>query len=125
MMRETDRDTLRKHRERLQKDLGSSEVDRIASGLYSKKIFSVEDKDEVTAKSTGFAKSDLLLDKLPRKGHDAFGVFCEVLRGVSPHLEQLLRPSQEDGVWFLSVCGFCVAIRHHLLIEHITLALPT
>ena len=93
-MQEEDRKALRSNREALLKDL---EAKRVASLLYSREIFSEEDKDSVNAKSTPAEQREEILDILPRKGPNAFSVFCNVLHEVSPHLEELLRHPQEDG----------------------------
>ena len=93
-MQDEDRNTLRINREALLKDL---EAKRVASLLYSREIFSEEDKDEVNTKTTARERGETVLDTLPRKGPKAFRVFCEILGEVSPHLETLLRPVQEDG----------------------------
>ena len=101
-MQEEDRKALRSNREALLKDL---QAKRVASLLYSRDIFSEEDKDSVNAKSTPAEQREEVLDILPRKGPEAFGVFCDVLREVSPHLAALLRPIQEDGkVFWLLRC---------------------
>lgn len=73
------------------------EAKKVASLLYSRGIFSMEDKDEVNSMSTAMERREMVLDILPRKGPKAFGVFCDILLEVSSHLEQLLRPVQEDG----------------------------
>ena len=93
-MQEEDRKALRSNREALLKDL---EPKRVASLLYSREIFSEDDKDSVNAKSTPSEQREEVLNILPRKGPKAFSVFCNVLSEVSPHLEALLRPIQEDG----------------------------
>ena len=93
-MQEEDRNALRINREALLKDL---EAKRVASLLYSREIFSEDDKDEVNAKATARERGETVLDTLPRKGPRAFRVFCEILGEVSPHLDALLRPVQEDG----------------------------
>jgi len=93
-MQEEDRKTLQRNRQALVKDL---EAKRVASLLYSREIFSIDDKDEVNAKATASEQRETVLDILPRKGPRAFRVFCDVLEEVSPHLEALLRPVQEDG----------------------------
>lgn len=92
-MQEEDRRALRSNREALLKDL---EAKRVASLLYSREIFTEEDKDSVNAKSTPAEQREEVLDILPRKGPRAFNVFCNVLHEVTPHLEELLRPTQED-----------------------------
>lgn len=93
-MQDSDRDSLRKNRQALLKDL---EPKKVASRLYSRNIFSEEDKDEVFSKDTKNDQGETLLDILPRKGPTAYREFCDVLHEVSPHLESLLRPVQEEG----------------------------
>ena len=93
-MQEEDRTTLRKNRQALLRDL---EAKRVASLLYSREVFSEDDKDSVNSKTTPMEQREAVLDTLPRKGPKAFRVFCDVLHEVSPHLEALLRPVQEDG----------------------------
>ena len=93
-MQEEDRKALRINREALLQDLKAKKV---ASMLYSRGIFSEEDKERVDAKSTRTERREEVLDILPRKGPNAFSVFCNILHEVSPHLEQLLRHPQEDG----------------------------
>ena len=93
-MQDSEREALRKNRQALLKDL---EAKRIASRLFSKAIFSDEDKDEVNSKETKNEQGEALLDILPRKGPKAFNTFCDILHEVSPHLESLLRPIQEEG----------------------------
>lgn len=94
-MQDSEREALRKNRQALLKDL---EAKRIASRLFSKAIFSDEDKDEVNSKETKNEQGEALLDILPRKGPKAFNTFCDILHEVSPHLESLLRPIQEEGM---------------------------
>ncbi|XP_068707276.1 caspase-3-like isoform X2 [Montipora foliosa] len=93
-MDEEHRQTLRRNRGILLKDL---EAKRVASLLYAREIFSEDDKDEVNAKKTPLEQRETVLDTLPRKGPKAFQVFCDILLEVSPHLEAVLRPGQEDG----------------------------
>ena len=93
-MEESDRDTLRKNRQVLLKDM---EAKKVASRLYSRSIFSEEDKDEVNSKSTPNEQGEYLLDTLSKRGPRAFRAFCDVLHELSPHLESLLRPVQEAG----------------------------
>ena len=93
-MQDSDRDSLRKNRQALLKDL---EPKKVSSRLYSRNIFSEEDKDEVFSKDTKNDQGETLLDILPRKGPTAYREFCDVLHEVSPHLESLLRPVQEEG----------------------------
>ena len=93
-MEEEHRNILRRNREKLLKDL---EAKKVASLLYAREVFSLEDKADVNSKSTNAERNEALLDALPRKGPKAFRVFCDILQEVSPHLEQILRPVQEDG----------------------------
>lgn len=93
-MEQSNRDTLRKNRQNLLKDM---EAKRVASRLYSRGIFSEEDKDEVNSKSTALEQGECVLDILPKRGPKAFRTFCDILHELSPHLESLLRPVQEAG----------------------------
>lgn len=101
-MDENHRTLLRKNRMHLIRDLDG---DRVASHLYSKEIFSEEDKALVNAEKTPQQKGEVLLDLLQRRGASAFEVFCDVLRELKMfHLEILLRndemtsPSIEKGI---------------------------
>jgi len=99
-MDDSDREILRKNRQGLLKDM---EAKRVASRLYSRSIFSEDDKDEVNSKPTAIEQGEHLLDILPKKGPKAFRAFCDVLHELSPHLESLLRPVQEAGeILFMS-----------------------
>lgn len=93
-MEQSNRDTLRKNRQNLLKDM---EAKRVASRLYSRGIFSEENKDEVNSKSTALEQGECVLDILPKRGPKAFRIFCDILHELSPHLESLLRPIQEAG----------------------------
>ena len=101
IMEQSNRDTLRKNRQGLLKDM---EAKRVASRLYSREIFNEEDKDEVNSKSTALEQGECLLDILPKRGPKAFRVFCDVLHELSPHLESLLRPVQEAGKMHVINC---------------------
>ena len=107
-MEQSDRDTLRRNRQDLLKDL---EAKKVASRLYSRSVFSEEDKDEVNSKSTAYEQGEYLLDILPKKGPKAFRAFCDVLHELSPHLESLLRPVQEAGEILLSYCQLKVSTK--------------
>ena len=101
IMEQSNRDTSRKNRQDLLKDM---EAKRVASRLYSRGIFNEEDKDEVNSKSTALEQGECLLDILPKRGPKAFRVFCDVLHELSPHLESLLRPVQEAGKMHVINC---------------------
>ena len=94
IMNDEHREILRKKRDKFLRDLDAK---RAASKLYSRDIFSEEDKDEVNAKKTNYQQREEVLDILPRKGPKAFLVFCDILHEISPHLEAELRPVQEEG----------------------------
>ena len=88
-MEERHRKLLRTNRVALVRDLDG---ERVASYLFSYEIFSEEDKDVVNAESTPRQKNEKLLDILPKRGGDAFRVFCDVLKELKfSHLEILLR----------------------------------
>ena len=93
-MQEQHRQLLRKHRMALSRDL---EAKTVASHLYSKEIISETDNEEIQMQSTTQERSELLLDKIVRKGPNAFDTFCNILKELQPHLEQLLRPVQPRG----------------------------
>lgn len=111
-METSDRDTLRKNRQALVKDM---EAKRVASRLYARDIISEEDKDDINSKTTSTEQGECLLDLLPRKGAKAFRVFCDVLHELSPHLELLLRPVQEEGKMLYLVLEALYYIRSILL----------
>ncbi|XP_074616337.1 uncharacterized protein LOC141875832 [Acropora palmata] len=92
-MNDEHRELLRKKRDKFLKDLDAK---RAASKLYSRGIFSEEDKDEVNAKKTNYQQREEVMDILPRKGPKAFLVFCDILHEISEHLEAELRPVQEE-----------------------------
>ncbi|XP_067055302.1 caspase-3-like isoform X3 [Acropora muricata] len=92
-MNDEHRQLLRQKREKFLRDLDAK---RAASKLYSRGIFSEEDKDEVNAKKTNYQQREEVLDILPRKGPKAFLVFCDILHEISEHLEAELRPVQEE-----------------------------
>ena len=104
-MDSSDRQRLRKNRQALVQDMVAK---RVASALYSREIFSEEDKDTVDSKLTATDQGECLLDILSRKGPKAFGVFCDILRKLSPHLELLLRPVQEQGKMIMMLTVLCV-----------------
>lgn len=93
IMNDEHRELLRKKRDKFLRDLDAK---RAASKLYSRGIFSEEDKDEVNAKKTNYQQREQVLDILPRKGPKAFLVFCDILHEISEHLEAELRPVQEE-----------------------------
>lgn len=99
-MNDEHREILRKKRDKFLKDLDAK---RAASKLYSRGIFSEEDKDEVNAKKTNYQQREEVLDILPRKGPKAFLVFCDILHEIAEHLEAELRPVQEEG----KIINFC------------------
>lgn len=100
-MDESDRKILRTNRQALLRDL---EAKKVASRLYSRGIFNEDDKDNVNTKSTATEQGEELLDTLARKGPKAFRVFCDILHELSPHLEALVRPVQEEGKILVLFC---------------------
>ncbi|EDO41832.1 predicted protein [Nematostella vectensis] len=85
------RRTLRTHRLDLIKDL---EADKVASTLYGVGILDETDLEDIKAAKPSQEKAEILLDKLPKRGPDAFSKFCDALEDISPHLASYLRPSQ-------------------------------
>eukprot|EP00795_Rhopilema_esculentum_P013091 gene13091-3877_t len=72
--------------------------ERIASYLYSYEIFSEEDRELVNAESTPQRKNEKLLDILPKRGANAFKVFCDILKELKMfHLEILLRNEDKSS----------------------------
>lgn len=93
-MEQIHRDALRTNRQALIQDL---EASKIASNLYGTGIFDDFDKESVNAGATSSDRAEKLLDMLPRKGPKAFNAFCDALKDISPHLEQLLNPATTQG----------------------------
>ena len=93
-MQEEHRQLLRKHRMALSRDM---EAKTVASHLYSKGIISENENEEIQVQKTSQERSEMLLDKVTRKGPNAFDTLCDILKEVQPHLEQLLRPVQPRG----------------------------
>ena len=97
-MEEKHRKLLRSKRMDLARDLDG---DTVASYLYSKEIFTEDEKDRVQNAGTMQEKNETLLDLLPKKGPNAFGIFCDILKEMGmTHLEMLLRSpvSDEKGI---------------------------
>ena len=97
-MEKSDRDSLRKNRLDLCRDLDAKQVTQF---LYSKDILSEKDKQEIDAKNTQRERSEELLDILPRRGPNAFKAFLEFIAENQNHLFKLLQPVAE-GI-FMSV----------------------
>nr|AAZ95018.1 caspase 3-like protein [Anemonia viridis] len=93
-MEQIHRDALRSNRQALIQDL---EASKIASNLYGTGILDENDKDKVNAGDTNADRAEKLLDILPRKGPKAFNAFCDALKDISPHLEQLINPATTQG----------------------------
>lgn len=87
------RDLLRKNRISLVQDL---EATQLLSYLYQEDILSENDRDSIKAEKTRGAKSEKLLDILPRRGKRAFDVFCQALATTDgqDHLVDLLKPNE-------------------------------
>ena len=93
-MQQEHRQLLRSNRMTLTRDL---EAKTVASHLYSKEIISETDNEEIQVQKTNQERSEMLLDKLPKKGPNAFETLCNILKEVQPHLEKILRPIQSRG----------------------------
>ncbi|XP_046858886.1 caspase-7-like [Xenia sp. Carnegie-2017] len=89
VMEDKHREVLRANRMKIVRDL---DVDNATSFLYSKSILSENDRDEIKANKTFQSKSDKLLDILPRRGPEAFGVFVKFLDENQPFLSKYLKP---------------------------------
>ena len=99
-MQEEHRELLREHRMKICRDL---EAKTVASHLYSKRIISETDNEEIQVQKTNQERSEMLLDKITKKGPNAFETFCNILKEVQPHLEQLLRPNDSQGEQFTAL----------------------
>ena len=95
-MDDTHRSLLRKKRMDLTRDL---DVDSAVSFLYSRSILSENDRDEILALKTQLAKSEKLLDVLPKRGPEAFDNFVQFLDENQPFLSQLLKPDSSSQGW--------------------------
>ena len=82
------RDILRKNRMDITRDLN---VDQATSYLYSASILSENDRDEILALKTQQAKSEKLLDVLPKRGPKAFGKFLEFMNENQSFLSKFLK----------------------------------
>ena len=92
-MDDSDRKLLKVNRMDLVRDL---DVDTATSFLYSKTILSENHRDEILALKTPLAKSEKLLDVLPKRGPEAFGVFVQFLDENQPFLSKLLTPKMSS-----------------------------
>ncbi|XP_046860478.1 caspase-3-like isoform X2 [Xenia sp. Carnegie-2017] len=87
-MEDKHREVLKANRMEIVRDL---DVDNATSFLYSKSILSENDRDEIKAIKTLQSKSEKLLDTLPRRGPEAFGVFVKFLDETQPFLSKYLK----------------------------------
>ena len=87
-MEDKHREVLRANRMEIVRDL---DVDNATSFLYSKSILTESDRDEIKAIKTLQSKSERLLDILPRRGPEAFGVFVKFLDEKQLFLGDLLK----------------------------------
>ena len=69
------------------------DVDTAVSYLYSKSIFTENDRDDILTLKTQQAKGERLLDLLPKRGPEAFGVFSKFLDDNQPFLSKFLKSS--------------------------------
>lgn len=93
-MEEAHRKLLQKNRVTLARDL---DVKTATSYLYSQSILSENDKDTIESQTTPLGKNESLLDILPKRGPEAFGVFLKCLEvNNQTHLLRLLKPVAEE-----------------------------
>lgn len=102
---------LRKNRIALKQQL---KAERIASGLYSSKIFDQEDVHEVEACSTPERKAEALLDLLPKCGPDAFPRFYELLKDTQSHLADMMAPHLAGNQCICTRCSSFPCVKHPL-----------
>lgn len=76
-MEQSIRDVLRAHRVVIADNLQER---RVVEHLFAEGVLDQIDKEEIHAETSRFSKCCLLLDKLPRKGPNAFERFLQALR---------------------------------------------
>ena len=89
-MEDKHRILLKENRRDLARDL---DVDTAVSYLYSRSILSENDRDEILALKIQLAKSEKLLDVLPKRGPEAFDAFVQFLDENQSFLSKLLKPN--------------------------------
>lgn len=97
------RDLLRKNRMALVQDL---EATHLLNFLYQEKGLTENDVETIKAQKTRTARAEKLLDLLPRRGPNAFDVFCRALADTDGqhHLLDLLRTNESVASGNLNVC---------------------
>lgn len=93
-MLEQHRFLLIKYREEIATDLL---VDDVLVYLESKYILDSDDKEIIRVQITSKRKAEKLLDILPTKGFEAFGVFYAILGEKYPHLADMLKSGVTDS----------------------------
>lgn len=107
-MQETHRFLLQKHRLTLCRDL---EPTIAASHLFCRFVFSETDKETVSNNHIcSFERNGILLDKLTKKGPEAFDKFCDILKEIKPHLEEMLK--SDDGTCYTPHDTLCCESRY-------------
>ena len=76
-MEQSKRDVLRAHRVVITDNLQER---RVVEQLFAEGVLDQTDREEIHAETSRFGKCCLLLDKLPRKGPNAFESFLQALR---------------------------------------------
>ena len=76
-MEQSKRDVLRAHRVVIADNLQER---RVVEQLFAEGVLDQTDREEIHAETSRFGKCCLLLDKLPRKGPNAFESFLQALR---------------------------------------------
>jgi len=95
-MEKKHRELLRKNRLALVQDL---EAARLLNYLFQENCFSESDLESIKVQPTPRAKAEKLLDILPRRGPQAFDVFCRALASTDGqgHLVNLLKTNESSA----------------------------
>lgn len=95
-MLENHRHLLIKYREEIATDLL---VDDVLVYLESKHIIDTDDKEIIRTQITSKRKAEKLLDILPTKGYEAFGVFYAIIGEKYAHLADLIKNGVGDTAY--------------------------
>lgn len=76
-LEQSERDVLKAHRVLIADNLQER---RVVEQLFAEGILNLTDREEINAETSRFGRCCLLLDKLPRKGPNAFQSFLQALR---------------------------------------------
>jgi len=114
-MNATDRDILQRNHVYLMENL---EADSIIDKLFSRKIFSPNDYEEIRVETTSRKKTAKLLTILPRRGVRAFGEFLDALQTDSSFIVDQLRGTNNNNHSTNGANG--TNVRHTKVGEHIS-----